>query len=50
MVKVKGRIVTFTGKDLKMLKEAAKLAGMTPRQFLHAALEAKLAYDGLKEK
>lgn len=39
MVKVKGRIVTFTGKDRKQLLEAAKKAGMTPRQWLILAIE-----------
>lgn len=39
MVKVKGRTITFTGKDRKMLLESAKRAKMTPRQWLFVAIE-----------
>lgn len=40
MIRMKGRVVTVTGKDAKALQEAAKLAKQTPRQFLIRAITA----------
>jgi hypothetical protein len=38
MIKMKGRAVTFTGKDEKNLKELAALLGKTPQETLELAI------------
>jgi hypothetical protein len=44
MIKVKGRDVTFTGKDLKWLERESKLLGMSKQDFFTAVMwEAILA-------
>lgn len=39
MIRMKGRVVTFTGKDAKLLQEAADIAKVTKRQYLLSALQ-----------
>lgn len=39
MIKLKGNILTVTGKDEKILKKYAKEVGMTPEKFLIEALK-----------
>lgn len=39
MVKMKGDLITFTGKDAKMVRDAAKKAKMSPKKWLMAAIE-----------
>lgn len=39
MIKMKGNIITFTGKDCKVMREAAKKAKMTPRNWVIMAIE-----------
>lgn len=38
MIKVKGRIVTFTGKDLAFMKKDAKRLGLTPQNWFTGML------------
>lgn len=38
MIKVKGKVVTFTGVDEKNLKELATLLGKTPQETLELAI------------
>lgn len=39
MVKMKGSVITFTGKDAKMVRDGAKKSKMTPRQWVIRAIE-----------
>ena len=45
MITVKDKIVTFTGKDEKNLKELAIKLGVTPQQALVQALERWIAKE-----
>ena len=38
MIKIKDKVVTFTGKDEKNLKELAELLGKTPQEALELAV------------
>jgi hypothetical protein len=33
MIKIKGNVVTFTGKDGEVFKQSAKAVGMSPQNF-----------------
>lgn len=38
MIKVKGKVVTFTGKDAKQLQDLADSLGKTPQETLEQAI------------
>lgn len=42
MIKIKGRVVTFTGKDEKQLKELATSLNVTPQEALIQALTRQM--------
>lgn len=42
MIKVKGKVVTFTGKDEKALKELAAHLNVTPQEALIQALTSQM--------
>jgi hypothetical protein len=39
MVKVKGKIISFTGKDATMVRTAAKKAKLSPQRYVTLAIE-----------
>jgi hypothetical protein len=50
MITVKGRVVTFTGKDEKQLKELATSLGKTPQETLELVIRDQIKREEAAKK